>query len=974
MELKILQWNANSLPAHGSELKHFISQMEKYPDVICIQETWFNAVTRFSIDGYNCERHDRTTGAKGGGVATFIKTGISYSVLNKCDSPESIAILLTTSTGPLAVTNVYHPPGSATDEHTYPHLFQHQQQTILVGDFNAYSTLFGAVTTDTRGQQLENCMEEYSYVALNTGAPTYIQRNGGSSHLDLALATTSLAKKSSWTVLSDSLGSDHLPCLIAINERVTIEDLHLPKWLYKRANWDKFKTDCKKEITPDIITEDIEASSNLFVELLQKLSERHIPKSKRRTNAKDVPYWTDSCTEAVNARNKAKTRMQRTKNPKDIQEYRRLKALAQKTIRDAQKSSWRDYCTSLNDKTKVGKTWNAIRRMSGVKSGPSIPTLKKDGRIFEDNLSKAELFGNSFSEVSRTRNYSPEFQARKAGFEEQHKQDLHEDQTLSPDDSPLNETFDLQSLRIALQKCKKNTSPGEDGISYEILVKLPQPSLQALLKLYNLTWDRGILPFSWKRSVVTPILKPNKPAHEHSSYRPIALTSVLCKVMERLVCDRLSWHMDTNGLFNRHQSGFRRMRCCQDHIIRLQDDIQRAFAAGQTTTGVFIDLEKAFDLMWTDGLLYKLQRLGIQGQMFKWIRNFLSDRSIRVRVGASLSRSFLMENGSPQGSVISPVLFIILLNDIPEPTNGIKLSLYADDSAIWRSSHKQEVNERELQRYLDTVKQFFDDWGFKVSTSKTVAVQFQRGHRPEGKPPCLKLGTANLAFEKSVKFLGMVFDRRLDWTAHLNYIVDRCKPRLNLMRAMAGASWGASKETLLMVYRAMIRSIIDYGSIAYDNTSSSNRSKLDTMQYKALSICCGALRGTSQAALQVDCGEMPLHLRRRQQMMEYTTKIQSIPDHPTQSILKAGKRRRLKEGREEIRVKVAEVNREILQPVIHPEKASAQPPWTLKPPVIELHLRNLSRSGDSLQVTRQAIEELSPDALRKARKFTRTVR
>ena len=114
--------------------------------------------------------------------------------------------------------------------------------------------------------------------------------------------------------------------------------------------------------------------------------------------------------------------------------------------------------------------------------------------------------------------------------------------------------------------------------------------------------------------------------------------------------------------------------------------------------------------------------MGIQGQMFRWIRNFLSDRSIRVRVGTSLSSSFLMENGSSQGSVISPVLFIILLNDIPEPMNDIKLSLYADDSAIWRSGLKQEVNEKELQRYLDRVKKYFDDLGFKVSTSKTVAV------------------------------------------------------------------------------------------------------------------------------------------------------------------------------------------------------------------------------------------------------------
>src|SRR6218665_3856483 len=94
-----------------------------------------------------------------------------------------------------------------------------------------------------------------------------------------------------------------------------------------------------------------------------------------------------------------------------------------------------------------------------------------DGRFFEDNLSKAELFRNSFSAVSFTRNYSSEFQTHKTAFEEQYQQDLHEDQPLTPDDCPLNDTFDLQSLQIVIKKCKKNTSAGEDGISNKILVK-----------------------------------------------------------------------------------------------------------------------------------------------------------------------------------------------------------------------------------------------------------------------------------------------------------------------------------------------------------------------------------------------------------------------------------------------------------------------------------------------------------------------
>src|SRR6218665_4045517 len=105
------------------------------------------------------------------------------------------------------------------------------------------------------------------------------------------------------------------------------------------------------------------------------------------------------------------------------------------------------------------------------------------------------------------------------------------------------------------------------------------------------------------------------------------------------------------------------------------------------------------------------------------------------------------------------------------------------------------------------------------------------------------------------------------------------------MRAMVGSHWGgSSKDALLMVYRALIRSVLDYGSIAYESALSTQKRVLDTIQCKALTIASGALRGTSLAALQVDCGEMPLHLRRKQQMMEFVMKVEAIPDHPTQTI------------------------------------------------------------------------------------------
>ena len=118
--------------------------------------------------------------------------------------------------------------------------------------------------------------------------------------------------------------------------------------------------------------------------------------------------------------------------------------------------------------------------------------------------------------------------------------------------------------------------------------------------------------------VYHPHLKANKPATDPGSYRPILLTFVLCKIMKRLVTNRLQWWMENKGIFNKFQSGVRKNRSCEDHILRLQDEVRNK----HSTLACFLDLEKAFDTMWIQGLLYKMQQIGLKGQIYSWIRDF----------------------------------------------------------------------------------------------------------------------------------------------------------------------------------------------------------------------------------------------------------------------------------------------------------------------------------------------------------------
>ena len=133
---------------------------------------------------------------------------------------------------------------------------------------------------------------------------------------------------------------------------------------------------------------------------------------------------------------------------------------------------------------------------------------------------------------------------------------------------------------------------------------------------------------------------------------------------------------------------------------------------------------------------------------------------------------------------------------------------------------------RDVQRYLTETEKFFEEWGFKISVNKTVAILFSRSkHIPTD--VILNINDVTIKFEKTVKFLGIIFDQNLTWAAHIDYIIDRCKDRLNLMRAISGSTWGASISILLIVYKALIRSVIYYGSMAYDSAAAKTKKKLD---------------------------------------------------------------------------------------------------------------------------------------------------
>ena len=295
-----------------------------------------------------------------------------------------------------------------------------------------------------------------------------------------------------------------------------------------------------------------------------------------------------------------------------------------------------------------------------------------------NDTDKAQFLVRHYAKVASDANVPPETLAYQRNFESLHKNYID---TPELEATPLNCGFSLTELNEIIST-RKDSAAGLDGVSYLLFKHMPSSALNLWLILYNKVWSTGVYPVVWKQACVIPLLKPGKNSEDPQSYRPISLTSHPGKLLEGMVKARLEHLLETKNIINPFQSGFRKGRSTLDQLARLQHDVNLAKNRGHSVLAIFLDLQAAFDLSWHTGVLYKLKEHGITGNCFQYLRNFLEGRKIQVKVGSFLSEIETLTRGTPQGAILSPLLFSILINDLPETIEGTGLvpSQFADDS------------------------------------------------------------------------------------------------------------------------------------------------------------------------------------------------------------------------------------------------------------------------------------------------------
>ena len=402
--------------------------------------------------------------------------------------------------------------------------------------------------------------------------------------------------------------------------------------------------------------------------------------------------------------------------------------------------------------------------------------------------------------------------------------------------------------------------------------------MKSLLYFFNYIYSNGF-PHQWHEAIIIPILKPGKISTAAASYRPIALTNCICKIFEKMANWRLQEFLEEKSFFDKFQSGFRSGHCTLDAHVRLESSIRESFISGKFCVALFIDISKAFDSVWHNGLLEKVKSSEVRGNLGMFIYNFLQTRSIRVKISSTTSSSFPLHAGVPQGSVVSPTLFNIMINDLfSDLDTNISYSIYADDGAAWTVASNINEAVNRIQGVIEHVIQWSHKWGLDISDDKTKAVVFTK-KRPSHIPP-LTLNGVDIEYVNEFKFLGIIFDRHLTWTPHISHIQSRCKRDLRLLSILANKRWGADFLSLRRFYIALVRSKIDYGSFLYSTACKTNLRKIDSLQNSAARLALGAHRCSNTRLLNIEAHLIPLHYRRNQLQSLYYCRALSVKDHP----------------------------------------------------------------------------------------------
>uniref|UniRef100_A0A1B6LNL1 Reverse transcriptase domain-containing protein n=2 Tax=Cicadellinae TaxID=33370 RepID=A0A1B6LNL1_9HEMI len=639
--------------------------------------------------------------------------------------------------------------------------------------------------------------------------------------------------------------------------------------------------------------EDAESAYNIFEGVLRTALDISCPqkKNKNKTKSKPIHYYDQESAEIKAAYLRALETYETTGRAQDKEYMVNIKKMYDKKLRRLQQNANTQKIMTSDNKSKT--IWDIIHSETQAKQlSKTCPKLNIDNAVVDNPIQVAEQLNTFFTqmaEVTLQQNKQQPLNNR-----------LEEDLNLL--NRPLVQLFDLtpttwEEVSQVIHNLKNKSSSGIDEYSAKVVKHCAVELTPPLVSIINKSFYLGQFPTKLKVSKVYPKHKKG-PKTDPKNYRPISLISTFSKIIEKIVLKRLMSHLTQQNLITDCQHGFQKGKSTLSAIISLVESIIDSIEEGQFVTALFLDYSKAFDCLGYNLISKKLAALGVTGLENRWFVSYLKGRSQVVEIQhttSGVTSTFRscpqpITRGVPQGSVLGPILFILLTNDFPALIQNESTSciMYADDTTLLLKNDSAEELYSNSIRSLKRAITYSKLNDLAINPDKTTQVHFSRKKVVPASIP-------NISVANQIKFLGVTLDGRLTWADHVNEI---CKKISRGVYVVKRIKWIGTLEAAKIAYYALVEPHIRYGLTVW-GTSQGNLKRILTLQKKAirtlanlepLQTCRHAYRTLGiltapalyiyEAILHVD----QLHLQTHMDIHNYPTRHASrltLPQHRT---------------------------------------------------------------------------------------------
>ena len=600
---------------------------------------------------------------------------------------------------------------------------------------------------------------------------------------------------------------------------------------YRKAKFTEMRESMKKlDWERELEGKSVNDTWNSIRGHLKRLMSDYVPLKKPRRN--EEPRWMDDdVKKSIDRKKKAWKRMKETNRLREIEEYKKAVKEVKKKIKNKKNSLERKVMQSRKTCPKSFYAYINSAKKARSKIGP----FKKEGAVVTDPKEQAEILNSQYASVfTRDDGVIDEWNGNS--------------QQICLNEVEITE----EKVRNAIDKLNEQSASGPDGIPARVIKELKEEMVKPLSILFQKSMDNGEIPDEWRDAEVVPIFKKGSKA-DPANYRPVSLTVIIGKTMERIIKEEVMRHVESNGHISDAQHGFRAGRSPQTNLIEFMNETTKWLDEGKAFDIIYLDFSKAFDKVCHRRLSEKLRRVGIGGKLLKWMVNWLKGRRQRVKVEDKISDWVEVLSSVVQGSVLGGTLFDIFIDDIRQVVMDALVLLFADDT---KAAVKIESDEDciKMQKIIDNLTKWADEWGMSFNVAKCKIIH--AGRNNPRKEYFMKGDKIEVANEE--KDLGV-------------WVEATMKPGKQCATAAKSANFALSqiqrafhyrkKSCLVPLYKTFVRPKLEFASSAWSPWLEQDKKILEKVQERLIRMLSD-VKGSNYDERLKDAGLTTLEKRR----------------------------------------------------------------------------------------------------------------